>query len=93
MTTYSKLEKSDTAIEVLSALRGYKVVSLMKETRKPLNEQNPVLIEKLRKDLLDLGHDRFLMYKGNKEVIDKILTVYSKIVMQNMSNRNVSNGR
>lgn len=93
MTIYSELERKDTAIEVLSALRGYKVATLMREIVKPVDMQNPSLVKSLRKELLELGHDRFLMYKGDKKVINKILNSYSNSVKQNLSYGKNANGR
>ena len=93
MTIYSELERKDTAIEVLSALRGYKVTALMREMVKPVDMQNSALVESLRKELLELGHDRFLMYKGDKKVINKIMNNYSNLVKQNLSYGKNANGR
>ena len=90
---YEKSERTDTAIEVLSALRGRKVAALMREITKPEDMQDSLKIAKLRKELLELGYERFLMYKGDEKTIDKILNLYSKSLKQNVSYGSKANSR
>ena len=80
MSIYEDLEQKDAAIEIISAMKGRKIVAIAREKMKPRNERDLQKIEDLYDELNDLDRERVLMYKGDKEVIRKILTEYSAII-------------
>lgn len=73
-----ELAKTDTAIEIMAAMRSTRITRLALENNKPEKLQNIKLIACLEQELNVLNKERDLMYKGDKIVREKILTEYSK---------------
>lgn len=77
-----ELAKTDTAIEIMAAMRSTRITRLALENNKPDNLQDAKLIARLEKELDMLNEERHLMYKGDKNIREKILTEYSKEMME-----------
>ena len=77
-----ELAKTDTAIEIMAAMRSTRITRLALENNKPENLQDTKLIARLEKELNMLNEERHLMYKGDKNIREKILTEYSKEMME-----------
>lgn len=67
--------KMDVAIEIMADMIGKLSIQKNKET-------NPETIVKIEKKLELLSKERYEMYAGNKEVIEKILTVYAEEIRE-----------
>ena len=77
-----ELAKTDTAIEIMAAMRSTRITRLALENNKPDNLQDAKLIARLEKELDMLNEERHLMYKGDKNIREKILNEYSKEMME-----------
>ena len=77
-----ELAKTDTAIEIMAAMRSTRITRLAVENNKPENLQDAKLIARLEKELDMLNEERHLMYKGDKNIREKILNEYSKEMME-----------
>ena len=77
-TNTQKLAQTDSAIEIMGAMRATRISRLAKEKAKPKSERDNKLIDRLDKELDLLREERHLMYKGDENVKNKILTEYSK---------------
>lgn len=78
-----ELIKKDVAIEILSAYKGQKIKKLTSEMLKPEEKQDKKEMVHLLNELKVLSHERMLMYKGDKEIIQKIYKVYSPQIKKN----------
>lgn len=78
-----ELIKKDVAIEILSTYKGQKIKKLTSEMLKPEEKQDKKEIVHLLNELKVLSHERMLMYKGDKEIIQKIYKVYSPQIKKN----------
>ena len=73
-----ELAQTDTAIEIMAAMRSTRITRLALENDKPEKLKNINLIACLEQELKVLNKERDLMYKGDKMVREKILTEYSE---------------
>lgn len=77
-----ELAKTDTAIEIMAAMRSTRITRLALENNKPENLQDTKLLARLEKELDMLNEERHLLYKGDRTIREKILTEYSKEMME-----------
>lgn len=77
-TETQKLARTDSAIEIMGAMRATRISRLASEKAKPEAERDNKLIERLDKELSLLRDERHLMYKGDESVKNKVLTDYSQ---------------
>ena len=77
-----RLAKFDTAIEILAAKIGISVNRIVAEESTPAEVQDQKLIERLHRELEILNAERDRMYKGDKEIQDKIYNNYAPEVME-----------
>ena len=80
MSIYEDLEKKDAAIEIMSAMKGRKIVAIAREKMKPRVQRDLQKMEDLYDDLAELDKERELMYKNDRGILEKILTVYSEVI-------------
>ncbi|MBE6451213.1 MAG: hypothetical protein E7016_04540 [Alphaproteobacteria bacterium] len=83
-----ELAKTDTAIEIMGAMRSTRITRLALEKNKPTELQDDKLITRLEKELDMLNAERHLMYKGDKVVREKILNEYSKEMTEYFKGKN-----
>lgn len=75
-----RLARNDTAIEIMAAKIGICITRIMKEKSKPEDERDAKLLERLYKERSILAKERQRMYKGDEDIKEKILDIYSKEV-------------
>lgn len=75
-----RLARNDTAIEIMAAKIGICSTRILEEKEKPENERDNKLLERLYKERSILAKERQRMYKGDEDIKEKILDVYSKEV-------------
>lgn len=83
-----ELAMTDTAIEIMAAMRSTRITRLALEKNKPTELQDDKLITRLEKELDMLNAERHLMYKGDKVVREKILNEYSKEMTEYFKGKN-----
>ena len=83
-----ELAKTDTAIEIMAAMRSTRITRLALENNKVPELQDTEYIARLEKELDILNIERYLMYKGDKVVREKILTEYSKEITEYFKGKN-----
>lgn len=76
-TETDRLAKTDTAIEIMAAMRATRITRIVMEEAKPAEDQDLKLIERLHRELDILSKEREDLYTGNQKVRDKILNEYS----------------
>lgn len=75
-----RLARNDTAIEIMAAKMGICSTRIIEEESKPESERDEKLLERLYKELVILSKERQRMYKGDEDIKEKILDIYSKEV-------------
>ena len=75
-----RLARNDTAIEIMAARIGMCITRIIEEKNKPESERDEKLLARLYKERSILAKERQRMYKGDEEIREKILDVYSKEV-------------
>ncbi|MBO4294315.1 MAG: hypothetical protein J5896_02595 [Alphaproteobacteria bacterium] len=75
-----RLARNDTAIEIMAAKIGICITRIIEEKSKPESERDEKLLERLYKERSILSKERQRMYKGDEDIKEKILDVYSKEV-------------
>ena len=75
-----RLARNDTAIEIMAAKMGICSTRIIEEESKPEPERDEKLLERLNKELKILAVERQRMYKGDEEIKEKILNIYSEQV-------------
>lgn len=83
-----KLASTDTAIEIMGAMRATRISRLAKEKAKPESERDNKLIERLDKELNLLREERHRLYQGDEKIKDKISTIYSQEMKEHFSGKN-----
>ncbi len=79
-TETERLARADTAIEIMAARIGICINRIVKEKAKPEDEQDQKLLHRLYKERDILAKERDRMYRGDEDIEEKILTVYSQEV-------------
>jgi len=82
-----RLARNDTAIEIMAAKMGICSTRIIEEKNKPESERDEKLLERLNKELVILSKERQRMYKGDEDIKEKILDIYSKEVKDYFSGK------
>lgn len=83
----TRLAKTDTAIEIMAAMRATRMTRIAMEKAKREEDQDKKLIERLYKELEILNKEREDLYIGNTKIRDKVLTEYSLEMKKYFSNK------
>ncbi len=77
-TNTEQLAGTDSAIEIMGAMRAIRISRLANEKAKPETEQDKKLIARLTKELELLREERHQLYKGDEKIKNKTLTTYAQ---------------